>query len=82
MIKIFNKRRFRKMKRRALRFHHEDGKQYHVIWNEDQYIIVSRESLKHHNKIAKKKNEYKKFTYLDVCKKALYSTPTKTRVEL
>lgn len=74
--------RFRNAKKQALQFHEEDGKQYHVWDNEGTYIVVSRESIKMHNQIAKKDSRYKHINYVDVCKKALYSTPLKGRIEI
>lgn len=79
---LVNRYRFSAAKRRAMRFHEEDGLQYKVLWQDGKYIIVSRESLKQHNKIAKKSNLYKHQTWFDVEKKALFSTPLKGRTQL
>lgn len=74
--------RFKLCKWRALSYHREDGKQYHVWDNEGKYIVVSRRSIKDHNKIAKRDSRYKSIDYLTVCREALYSTPLKSRTQL
>ena len=73
--------KLRAKKREAYGYHLEDGKQYHVVEDEGNYTIVSRKSLKHHNKIAKKSNDFKHLTMKDINDMALYSTPLKKKTE-
>lgn len=73
--------KFRAKKREAYGYHLEDGKQYHVLEDDGVYTIVSRNSLKHHNKIAKKSSDFKHLTMKEVNELALYSTPLKKRTQ-
>lgn len=67
----------------ALTYHWEDGKQYHVIEDDPKwYKIVNRESIKHHNKIAKGSNQFKHFTMKEINDMAIYSTPLKGKAQL
>ena len=65
----------------AYSYHLEDGKQYHVLEDDGKYTIVSRNSLKHHNKIAKKSTTFKHLTMKEINELALYSTPLKKKTQ-